>query len=214
MPHSVFVVEDHPVMREGYIALLRAEPDLEVCGEAGSAEEALLQIEEANPDLVLLDLQLPGANGIELVKRIRALELPVKILVVSAHEESLYANRALKAGAQGYLTKYESARLAIHAIRSVIEDGQYFSETLRSQLLRDWIDGGEGSTGVDALTDRELEVFTHIGRGLTTHEIAAALSISHKTVESHRANIKAKLGIARVPELIQKAVVWVESPLN
>ncbi|GAB5534064.1 MAG: response regulator transcription factor [Rubricoccaceae bacterium] len=216
MPHRVYIVEDHPVMREGYSRLLSQEPDFELCGAAGSAEDALPAIEQEAPDLAIIDLQLPGSNGIELIKRLRSLELAVRILVVSAHEESLYAERALKAGAQGYLMKFESARNVVEASRQVLAGRRYLSESLQSRMMDQWLGGQptDGETAISTLSDREIEVFEWIGRGKTTLQIAELLSLSPKTIESHRANIKRKLNVDKSPELIQRAVVWVESLID
>ena len=211
---TVFVVEDHPVMREGYESLIRLEPDLSLVGSASTAEEALSQIESLQPSVAVLDLQLPGVSGVELIKRIAALELPTRMLVVSAHEENLYGERALRAGAQGYLMKHESARYVVEAIRKVGRGGLYLSDTLQARLVGGWL-GSEDrpSLPVDRLTDRELEVFRLIGQGSTTREIAEALGLSPKTIESHRVNLKRKLDVESIPELIQRAVVWVQSPM-
>ena len=211
---TVFVVEDHPVMREGYESLIRLEPDLSLVGSASTAEEALSQIESLQPSVAVLDLQLPGVSGVELIKRIAALELPTRMLVVSAHEENLYGERALRAGAQGYLMKHESARYVIDAIRKVGRGGLFLSDTLQARLVGGWL-GSEDRPAlpVDRLTDRELEVFRLIGQGSTTREIAEALGLSPKTIESHRVNLKRKLDVESIPELIQRAVVWVQSPM-
>ena len=211
---TVFVVEDHPVMREGYESLIRLEPDLSLVGSASTAEDALSQIESLQPSVAVLDLQLPGVSGVELIKRVAALELPTRMLVVSAHEENLYGERALRAGAQGYLMKHESARYVVEAIRKVGRGGLYLSDTLQARLVGGWL-GSEDrpSLPVDRLTDRELEVFRLIGQGSTTREIAEALGLSPKTIESHRVNLKRKLDVESIPELIQRAVVWVQSPM-
>ena len=211
---TVYIVEDHPVMREGYESLIRLEADLSLCGAAPTAEDALLQIESLRPDVIVLDLQLPGTSGVELIKRIAALELPSRILVVSAHEEELYGDRALQAGAHGYLMKHESSRYVVEAIRQVGGGGLYLSDVLQAQLVGDWLGGTrQPSSPADRLSDRELEVFELIGRGKTTREIAEALALSPKTIESHRANLKRKLNVETIPELIQRAVLWVQSPM-
>ena len=201
-------------MREGYRSLLRGEPDLTVCGEAGSAEEALSLIEETEVDIAVVDLSLPGANGVEFLKQLRAIRPSTKVLVSSAHDEELYAERALRAGAQGYLMKYGSAGRFIEAIRTVLAGDLYLSESLRARFLRDRFGSGEGEgTRMASLTDRELEVFELFGRGKGTREVAEAIHLSVKTIESHRANIKRKLGLASAVEFSQRAVLWVESPL-
>ncbi len=214
MISRVFLVEDHPVMREGYASLLNAEADLEVCGQASSAEEAFEVATDLDFDVAIVDLSLPGVNGIELIKRLRSLDTDLKVLVVSAHDEALYAERALRAGAQGYLMKHESARQFVTAVRAVLDGDLYLSDALQSRLLHDRLGHGaaEAST-VSRLTDRELEVFEHFGRGQSTREVAEAMGLSLKTIESHRANIKQKLGIDRAAEFMQRAVLWVESSM-
>ncbi|MGB3542473.1 response regulator [Rubrivirga sp.] len=211
---TIFLVEDHPIMMAGYQSLIRLEDDLEVCGLATSAEEAFSQIEDLQPDVVVLDLQLPGANGIEFVKRLKSLGTDVRILVVSAHDEALYGERSMKAGAHGYLMKDNSSERFIDAIRDVSAGELYVSGGLRDTLVEGVLSRRTGSSSpVSSLSDRELEVFELIGRGLTTQQMADTMILSPKTIESHRANIKTKLGADTLPELIRRAVVWVE-PLD
>ncbi|WP_420457618.1 response regulator [Rubrivirga sp.] len=215
MSHRIFLVEDHPVMREGYVSLLNAEPDLEVVAEASSAEEGFDLADGIEFDIAIVDLSLPGVNGVELIKRFRSLDAEVKVLVVSAHDEALYAERALRAGARGYLMKHESARQFVTAVRTVLDGELYLSTSLQGRFLEDRFGHTADSTSsIERLTDRELEVFEHFGRGQSTREVAEALGLSLKTIESHRANIKQKLGIDRAAEFMQRAVVWVESPLR
>ena len=215
MASQIYLVEDHPVMRAGYASLISHESDMEVCGEAGSAEEAFPAIVELRPDAVVVDLSLPGVNGIELVKRLGALGDSPSVLVVSAHDEALYAERVLAAGARGYLMKHESAGNVVEAIRRVLGGHLYLSEKLRERLILSRIaQSPPPGSPVDPLTDREIEVFEHFGRGRTTQEIAERLGLSPKTVESHRANIKKKMGIEHAPEFVQRAVLWVEQSLS
>lgn len=217
MMHRVFLVEDHPVMREGYVSLINSEPDLGICGEATSAEEGFSQTDDLDVDIVVVDLSLPGVNGIELIKRFVARDPDVKILVVSAHDEALYAERALHAGARGYLMKHESASRFIDAIRTVLSGDLYLSDAMRTRFLHDRLGFGKpeaSASEVGTLTDRELEVFEQFGRGKSTREVAEALGLSAKTIESHRTNIKRKLGIANAIEFAQRAVLWVESPFQ
>ena len=215
MSPRIFIVEDHPVMREGYSSLISHEPDLEVCGESATAEDAFSRIPDLHPDIVVADLSLPGVNGIELIKRLVAFDACGAVLVVSAHDESLYAERALAAGARGYLMKHESAGNVIDAIRRVLAGHLYLSEKLRERLILSRLTHAPASaSAVDPLTDREIEVFEHFGRGRTTQEIAERLGLSPKTVESHRANIKKKMGIEHAPEFVQRAVLWVERSLT
>ena len=215
MAAQIFLVEDHPVMREGYASLISHEPDLTICGASATAEEAFALIPDLHPDVVVADLSLPGTNGIELVKRLVALNACGAILVVSAHDESLYAERALAAGARGYLMKHESAGNVVDAIRRVLAGHLFLSEKLRERLILNRIASAPAhASAVDPLTDREIEVFEHFGRGRTTQEIAERLGLSPKTVESHRANIKKKMGIEHAPEFVQRAVLWVERSLT
>ena len=215
MTHRVFIVEDHPVMREGYVSLINSEPDLQVCGEASSAEEAFDQAAELEFDVAIVDLSLPGVNGVELIKRLRSIDDDVKVLVVSAHDEALYAERALRAGARGYLMKHESAKGFVDAVRQVITGELFLSDSLRTRFLNDRFGfGNDPAPTVARLTDRELEVFEHFGRGKSTREVAEVMGLSLKTIESHRTNIKQKLGIDRAAEFMQRAVLWVEAPLS
>lgn len=215
MSFRIFLVEDHPVMREGYVSLLNAESDFQVIAEASSAEEGFELADGLDFDIAIVDLSLPGVNGVELIKRLRSLDPEVKVLVVSAHDEALYAERALRAGARGYLMKHESARQFVTAVRAVLDGELYLSTSLQGRFLQDRFGHSADSTSsIERLTDRELEVFEHFGRGQSTREVAEALGLSLKTIESHRANIKQKLGIDRAAEFMQRAVVWVESPLR
>ena len=216
--HRIFLVDDHPVMREGYASLIAYEPDFEVCGQAGSAEEAVLQIPEARPDASVIDLSLPGGSGLELIKQLRAFDAGGSILVVSAHDESLYAERVLRAGARGYLMKQESAGKVVTALRTVLDGGIYASEDMLQRLLRRHspvsteVRAKEDlAPSVRSLTDRELEVFEHFGHGRSTREIAGLLNVSQKTIESHRVNIKQKLGLDSAYEMIRHAVLWVQA---
>ncbi len=202
-------------MREGYASLLNAEGDLQVCAEAASAEEAFDRAESVRYDIAIVDLSLPGVNGVELIKRLLATNPDARILVVSAHDEALYAERALRAGARGYLMKYESARKFVHAVRKVLDGELYLSETLRNQFLSDRFGlRHDDAPAMSALTDRELEVFENFGHGRTTREVAEMMGLSLKTIESHRSNIKRKLGVEKAAEFMQRAVLWVEAPLT
>ena len=219
MKRRVFVVDDHPMMRRGYASLLGGEPDLEVCGEAASAHEALTAVASAAPDLVLADISLEGTNGIELTKRLLSERPGLPVLIVSMHDEALYAERALEAGARGYLMKMEGDEAVLHAVRRVLDGHVYLSDAMQDQLLfrhighprmEERTQAGPAS-GLQTLSDRELEVFELIGRGFTAREIADRLAISPKTVESHRARIKTKLAIESPTELLRRAIQWVES---
>ena len=212
MKYRIFLVDDHPVMREGYRSLLEREPDMDCCGEAGSGFEALDRIPEADPDLVLVDLLMPELSGLELLKQLSSLYPELPTLVVSAHDEALYAERALRAGAQGYLMKREVSKVVIEAIRTVLSGRRFLSEGVRDLFAQRYLGtDAEPGSPLEQLTDRELEVFEHLGRGLTTREIAESMNISPKTVETYRSNIKQKLALDNISELIQRAVIWVDS---
>jgi DNA-binding NarL/FixJ family response regulator len=213
----VFIVDDHPIFRDGITQLINQEPDLQVCGGAAAAPQALSALEELQPDLVISDISIQGTNGIELMKSIRAQHPSLPVLMVSMHDENLYAERALRAGARGYIMKAAPSELVIEAIRRVLEGGMYLSEALNGQLLNTFFTGrGEkaGASAVDHLSDRELEVFRALGEGKGTREIADAFNLSVKTVETHRAHIKEKLKIKTATELIRAAVEWVNREAN
>ena len=209
----IFIIDDHPVMRRGYAALIREEIDLDVCGEAGEGLEALDKVRHLDPDLVVTDLSLgAGMGGLELIKTLQSERPDLPVLVVSMHDESLYADRALKAGAKGYVMKAEADTTIVRAIRRVLRGGIYVSEGVSEKILMQFAGGraAEGQTPLETLSDRELEVFEHLGHGRTTAEIAEAMLVSPKTVESYRARIKEKLGAEHNTELIRRAVQWVE----
>lgn len=206
----ILIVDDHPIVRQGLARMIAEEPDLEVCGEAEDASQALRQVTESKPDLVIIDISLKSGTGIELIKQIKARDEQVRMLVSSMHDESLFAERSLRAGAMGYINKQEAADKIIGAIRSVLQGKIYLSSQLTDRVLHRMIGGKhpEGSP-VEGLSDRELEVFELIGSGLTTRQIAAKLHLSPKTVETHRENIKKKLNLVNAIELTRYAVEWV-----
>lgn len=209
----IILVDDHPVMRHGLAQLIHSESGLQVCGQAGSAAEALGLISSLRPDLVVVDLTLPDKNGLELLKDIQALHPGTSSIVLSMHDESLYAERALRAGARGYVMKEAAADNLIGAIRKVLSGGVYVSEAVAGKMLEGVV-GGRGKaagSAIDRLTDRELEILDMIGKGVATKNIADKLCISARTVEAHRAHIKEKLAIADGPSLVRFAVQWVES---
>ena len=208
---TVFVVDDHPVVRDGYARLITMQPDLELAGETGDAAQALQMIEKTRPDLVLLDLSLKSGNGLEICKQISTKFPDTKVLVVSMHDETLYAERVLRAGADGYVNKAEATRKLIDAVREVLGGKYYLSPRMRERMLTRAIgvDGFEDHSPIDRLSDRELEVFEQIGSGMTTREIAANLKLSPKTIESYRENLKAKLNLSNSTELTRHAVHWV-----
>jgi DNA-binding NarL/FixJ family response regulator len=208
---KILIVDDHPMVREGLLARIARQPDLEVCGEAIDVAGALEQVKATSPDLVVVDISLKGGNGIDLIKRIKARNDGTRMLVSSMYEEGLYAERALRAGAMGYINKQEMPEKVIHAIRRVLGGKMYLSPQMTDHMVRRAV-GGAGdadSSPTDSLSDREIEIFGMIGRGRTTREIAGELHLSVKTVETHRENIKAKLGIKNSAELGRQAVQWV-----
>lgn len=212
MGHRIYIVEDHPVMRQGYATLIDREMDLEICGETGSADEARRHIPELDPDLVILDLSIEGGSGLELIKDLKAKRPDLKILVVSMHDETLYADRTLQAGALGYLMKNEADTKVVEAIRRILDGGVYLSKELSAEILLRFAgnERGRHRSPLDQLSDRELEVFEHMGHGLTTREIAEKLMLSPKTIDSYRTRVKEKLSIDSNAELRRRAVVWVE----
>ena len=201
------------MMREGLAQLIGNDPGLKVCGDAGDAQEALAKIASLKPDLVLTDITLPGKNGLELIKDIQALHPGVLVLVLSMHDETLYVERVLRAGGRGYIMKEEGGKKIAQAIRQVLDGQIYVSEKMSAKILE--IFSGHGAnvaaSPVEKLTDREFDVFQLIGQGLATKQMADKLHLSTKTIEVHRANIKAKLGLGGMAELIRYAVRWVES---
>ena len=200
------------MMREGLAQLIAQENDLVVCGEAGDAAEALGQIEKLKPDLALVDITLRSTNGLELIKDLAIHAPATTVLVISMHDESLYAERVLRAGGRGYIMKQEGGRKLMEAIRHVLSGKTYVSESISAKILS--LFSGrptESASPVEGLSDREFEVFQLIGQGLSTKDIAARLNVSTKTVEAHRVNIKQKLNVSTAPELMRFAVRWVES---
>ena len=207
----ILLVDDHAVVRDGLTHLLDAQPDMQVCGQAETAIQALRAVEELQPEFAIIDLTLDGPSGIELLKdlQIRFPKLPV--LVLSMHDENLDAERALRAGARGYLAKKKATEMVLVAIRRIVGGDLYVSDRLASKLLHRLIEQPDGSTALSALSDRELEVLTLIGQGRGTRQIAEALHLSVKTVESHRQRIKGKLKLEDGAELVRFAVQLVES---
>jgi DNA-binding NarL/FixJ family response regulator len=205
----ILVVDDHPLTRHGMAQLIGQQSDLVVCGESGSAEQALERTDALHPELVLVDVTLPGKPGLELIKDITVLYPEVLVLVVSMHDESLYAERALRAGARGYLMKSAGGDELIKAIRHVLAGQVYVSSDMSAKIL-DGLSGGRHPKPaiVSSLSDREFEVFQLVGEGLTTREIGLRLHISGKTVETHRLHIREKLGLKTPPELTKYAVRW------
>ena len=210
---KVFLVDDHPLVREHLTALLQAQADLAVCGEAADAPTALSLVARLSPDLVILDLSLKRSSGLELIKQLKELWPKLPVLVLSMHDEMLYAERSLRAGALGYITKEEATANVLSAVRRVLSGQVYLSERMAGRMMRKMVGGKleETSSPLEVLTDRELEVFQMLGRGLGTRQIAAELRVGIKTVESYRARIKDKLQLADGNQLLQHAIQWVQS---
>jgi DNA-binding NarL/FixJ family response regulator len=210
----IFVVDDHAVLREGLMAQINREADLVVCGEAETARAAVEAVEKLNPDLVLADITLPGRNGLELIRDLRALRASLPVLVLSMHDASLFAERVLRAGGRGYVSKQQSGSQLIKAIRHVLSGQIYLSAEVSTHLLGSFTGKSErpkSLSPVELLTDRELEVFNLIGQAKETKDISKRLGMSAKTVEAHRASLKRKLKLKTGPELTRHAVLWVEA---
>lgn len=213
----VLIVDDHPIFRNGITQLINHEADLHVCGEICSAAQALGAVDELKPDIVVLDISIQGTNGIELMKSIRALHPQLPAIMVSMHDESVYAERALRAGARGYVMKAAPSEKVIEALRRVLGGGLYLSEAIGGRLLDTFLNGRASNVGtstIEQLSDREIEVFRAVGEGRGTREIARTLFLSVKTVETHRAHIKEKLQLKTAPELVRAAVEWVNREAN
>ncbi|HUP43833.1 MAG TPA: response regulator transcription factor [Thermoanaerobaculia bacterium] len=209
-PARILIVDDHPVFRLGLARMLDLEEGLAVCGEAQSAEEAFESLDELAPDMVVVDVSLPGANGLELVKGLKERRPELPALVLSMHDEVLFAGRSLRAGARGYVNKQEPVEEMIAAVREVLAGGTYLSPRMRTRLAaRTGAAAGELDAPAACLSDRELEVFGLIGEGLGTREIAERLGLAVKTVETYREHVKEKLGLESGPELARRAVAWV-----
>jgi len=209
----VFLVDDHPLVREHLTALIQAQPDLEVCGEAADAPAAMSLIARQAPDLVILDISLKRSNGLELIKQLKEMWPKLPVLVLSMHDEMLYAERSLRAGALGYITKEEATVNILSAVRRVLGGQVYLSERMAGRMMKKMVGGviAELASPLEVLTDRELEVFQMLGRGLGTRQIAEELRLGIKTVESYRARIKDKLQLADGNQLLQHAIQWIQT---
>jgi DNA-binding NarL/FixJ family response regulator len=209
-PRKIFIIDDHPLTRRGVVQLVEHEADLTIYGEAENGRVALAALKPPLPDLILCDLTMPDKNGLELLKDLHAQHPEVPVLVVSMHDENIYAERALRAGARGYIMKSEGAEKILDAIRQVLQGEVYVSKSISGQLLN-LLTGGHArrkDTKLSALTDREFEVFEAVGQGLSTFEIGRRLHISGKTVETHRIHIKEKLKFQSAAEFNAYAVRW------
>jgi DNA-binding NarL/FixJ family response regulator len=207
----ILIVDDHPMMRDGLRQLIANESDLEVSAEADDASSALQQAEALKPDVAIVDITLRSSNGLELIKDLHIRSPKTAVLVLSMHDESLYAERVLRAGGRGYIMKQEGGKRIIEGIRQIASGRTFVSAAISARILDSFSGGGENKSPVDHLTDREFEVFQLIGQGLSTKEMADKLHVSVKTIEVHRVNIKEKLNTATASELIRFAVRWVET---
>ncbi len=211
MKTKIYILDDHPIVIEGLRKIIDQQDDMQVIGFAESADTALQQIGKLKPDLIVLDITLKDRSGVDLIKKLRTSFPTSQILVYSMHDENVYAERCLRAGAMGYLMKGESSARVLQGLRQIIGGGFFFSATLLGSI----VSGGgprSGSRGEPGrmLSDRQLEVFEMVGRGFDSHEIAEKLQLSAKTVDAHKANIRQKLGLASARELLMEAVRWVE----
>ena len=209
-PTRIILVDDHPVVRDGLAEAINHESDLTVCATAEDRQEALQAIERTEPELVVVDLMLKSSSGLELIKDVHARWPRLLILVVSMHDETLYAERVLRAGARGYITKQQATRDILRAIRKVLSGGIYLSEKTASTVLARLTSQPQAVSDsiADVLADRELQVFEMTGRGLSTREIAEQLRIDMKTVDTYRTRIKEKLNLESTSELLQLAIRW------
>lgn len=209
----VLLVDDHPMMRAGLAHLIERQPDLTVCGEAANPAEALKALPNARPDIILADLTMPGRSGLEFVKDLLATSPSLAVLVVSMHDEAVYAERALRAGARGYIMKEAGGEAVVAAIRQILSGQIYVSPAMSARILEN-LSGKKprgSSSPIEKLSDREFEVFQLIGQGKSTRDIAEQLHLSPKTVDVHRSHIKEKLDLKDATALIRHAVRWVET---
>jgi DNA-binding NarL/FixJ family response regulator len=211
--YRILLVDDHPIVRQGLAEMIDQQRDLQVCGTADDVHKALEVLEKVKPDLVIADISLKGSNGIELLKNIKVRFPRTLVLVLSMHDESLYAVRALRAGAAGYIMKQEATEKVLTAIHQVLSGEIYLSERMEKKMMHQLVGGRTARTGspIEDLSDRELEVFGLIGQGHGTRQIAEELHLSIKTIESHRAHIKEKLNLRNATELVQHAIQWREA---
>lgn len=212
MAIKIIIVEDHPLMQKGMEMTLNAEMDMEVIGMAATGEEALALVDKAGPDLAVVDISLPGMSGLELIKQLRSRHDDLLILVVSRHEEELFAERAVRAGAQGYIMKIDAGEQVADAVRKIANGGIYLSEKISSRLLLNLTGGSDAreKSPYELLSDRELAVFRMIGQGRPTKEIASRMHISSKTVDTYKSRIREKLNIPDGGRLLKEAVQWVK----
>ncbi|QGQ26017.1 response regulator transcription factor [Gimesia benthica] len=207
----IMIVDDHPIVREGYVHLIQRRDHLQVCAQAGSKFEALQQIRESAPHLVIVDISLSDGSGLELIKDVKSQFPQVKLLAVSMHDESLFAERCIRAGARGFVNKQQAPEQLINAIERVLSGKIYLSQDVTERMISRSIGAleDENLSPIEKLSDRELEVFEQIGQGETTRQIASKLNLSAKTIETYRENIKHKLNLSNATELTRHAIQWV-----
>jgi DNA-binding NarL/FixJ family response regulator len=210
---KVLLVDDHPMVREWLATLINQQSDLEFCGEADSAPKAMQMVDLVRPDVAIVDISMEGGSGIELIKNIKASHPEVRVIVLSMHDEALYAERALRAGARGYIMKREATKGVLQAIRCVLGGKLYLSDKMARMMAEKFVDGRPATEGamIDKLSDRELEVFQLLGRGCSTRQIADELHVSFKTVQAFSARIKEKLNLDSATALLREAVRWHDS---
>lgn len=211
--HRLFIVDDHPITRQGVTVLINQEADMTVCGEADSAPLAMDLIPKAAPDLAIIDITLKTTSGIELMKNIKALLPEMPVLIMSMHDESLYAERALRAGAKGYIMKHEASEKILTAIRRVLSGELYLSDKMKEKMLHRLVKSRKEEVvfSIDTLSDREMEVFQLIGNGYSTRQIAGKLNLSVKTIDSYREHLKLNLRLEKGADLVRHAIQWVRS---
>jgi len=210
MKHKVFIVDDHPIVRQGLAQMIRREPDLTVCGEAEDAQSALQMIYALKPDILIVDISLHGPDGLDLLKSVRAKDPTLPVLILSMHDECIYAERSLRAGANGYIMKQEATENVLVALRRILNREVYVSPQIANKMLQRFVSAGaaHGKHSLSELSDRELEVLRLMGEGHSTRQIADTLHLSVKTVESYQAHLKEKLALKNSRELVQYAVQW------
>ncbi len=210
---KILIIDDHPIVRQGLARLIEHENDLEVCGQADDVPAAMRAIKKLNPDIAIVDITLKETNGMELIKDIKVQYPSLPVLTLSMHDESLYAERALRAGAKGYIMKQQATDNVIDAIRRVLNGQVYISDEMAVKMVRKLVNGrpGAGASPLDSLSDRELEVFLLIGKGHGTRQISEKLHLSIKTIETYRSHIKEKLNLVDASELLQYSIQWANS---
>jgi DNA-binding NarL/FixJ family response regulator len=209
---KILLVDDHPLIRKGIALTLEAEPTFEICCQVSSGEEALEMLSRIEADAAIVDVSLPGMNGIELIKHMKTAKPDLKILVVSRHDEEVYAERAIRSGANGYIMKQEAGEVLINGVKKILAGGVFVSQAINERMLQNMLNnkGTSEQSPFELLSDRELEVFEHIGRGVVTKDIAEKMHVSVKTIETYKARMKEKLGFETSLELTRSAIQWVQ----